>query len=68
MARDDSILKARSFHTRAQENVRLAEAADNAAERRHYRTLAEHYLMMAEAELEAARGASAVSNAPGKSD
>jgi hypothetical protein len=68
MARDNAILNARTFHTRAQENVRLAEAAANAAERRHYQTLAEHYLMMAEAELEAARGASAVGNAPGKSD
>jgi hypothetical protein len=68
MPRDNSILKARSFHTRAQENVRLAEAAENAAERRHYQTLAEHYLMMAEAELETARGTSAVGNAPVKSD
>jgi hypothetical protein len=55
--RDSSIVKARRFHARAQENLRLAEAAEAAAERRHYRTLAEHYLTLAEAELQSAHKA-----------
>jgi len=54
MSTADPLMKARRFHAVAQENLQLAEAAPNADARRHYARLAEHYLVMAKAELESA--------------
>jgi len=52
MSTADSLTKAKRFHAIAQENLRLAEAAPNTEVSRHYARLAEHYLVMAKAELE----------------
>jgi hypothetical protein len=45
------LTKARRFHGLAQENLRRAESAHSAAARNHHRAIAEHYLLLAAAEL-----------------
>lgn len=48
------ILNARRFRLIALENLERAECAKSIRERGHHRTLAKHYMFMAELELEAA--------------
>jgi hypothetical protein len=55
----DPLTKAKRFYALSQENIRLAETASNSGRRNHYRKLAEHYLILAEAELKAAMSGSA---------
>jgi hypothetical protein len=57
----DPLTKAKQFHALSEENIRLAETAPNAGKRNHYRKLAEHYLLLAEAELKVATSTGAQS-------
>lgn len=49
----DPLTKVRRFHQLARENLRLSEMAYSFEGRKHHRSVAEHYLLMAEAELRA---------------
>jgi hypothetical protein len=57
----DPLTKAKQFHALSEENIRLAETAPNPGKRNHYRKIAEHYLLLAEAELKAATSTGAQS-------
>jgi hypothetical protein len=59
---NDPLTKAKRFHALSQENIRLAESAANPGKRKHYCKIAEHYLILAEAELKAAISSSARPN------
>jgi hypothetical protein len=50
----DPLIKAQHFQDCAQESLQRAECAQTSADRRHHLTLARHYLLMGEAELEEA--------------
>jgi hypothetical protein len=54
MSTGDPFIRAKRFHEIAQEHLGLAEAALKVEERRYYARLAEHYLLMAQGELESA--------------
>jgi hypothetical protein len=54
MSTADPLIKAKRFHEIAEEHLELAEAALKVEERRYYARLADHYLSMAQSELESA--------------
>jgi hypothetical protein len=58
----DPLTKAKRFHSLSEENIRLAETAPNPSKRNHYRKIAEHYLLLAEAELKVATSSGARSS------
>jgi hypothetical protein len=53
-AHRDPLIKAKHFQGRAQARLQLAECAHSSNNRRHHLTLARHYLLMGEAEIEEA--------------
>jgi hypothetical protein len=50
----DALSRAKQFNRLAKENLQLAECASTLAGSRHHRIIAEHYLLMAAAELHTA--------------
>ncbi len=51
----DPILNARRFRLLALENLERARSAKSVPEGRHHRTLAKHYLLMTESQLQASK-------------